>query len=135
MTMLSDFQQKHLKAARALAWTRPFEIVTEPSQSTEDYYDTPPGTPPAIRQTVMGDWAWGPGLHYTGQYGLMVPDGTVLLCTDICCQEAVEHPRARLMIDGIVTAVVRVTRYPEFGEIVIQAKRVDPPVLPAGFVP
>lgn len=130
MTILSTFQQAQLKTFRALAWTRPFQIQTSSDQTTEDYYDTPSDTPPPTQQTVNGDWAWGPGLRYIGQYGLMIPEGTVMLCTDIVYQSAIEHPRARLIIDGIPTAILDVTRYPEFGEIVVKAKRVDPPTVP-----
>jgi hypothetical protein len=127
MTILSDYQQVQLKIARSMAWTRPFQIQTSPDQGTPDYYDTPVDTPLPTVLTVKGDYAWGPGLRYLGQYGLMIPEGTVMLCCDIDHEDAVKHPRARLIIDTIPTAIVDVTRYPEFGEIVIKAKRVDPP--------
>jgi hypothetical protein len=127
MTILSDYQQAQLKIARSMAWTRPFQIQTSPDQAMPDYYDTPSDTPSPTAQTVKGDYAWGPGLRYVGQYGLMIPEGTVMLCCDILHEDAVKHPRARLIIDAIPTAIVDVTRYPEFGEIVIKARRVDPP--------
>ena len=127
MTILSDSQQVGLKHFRSLAWTRPFQIQTSPDQATADYYDTPSDTPLPTVLTVNGDWAWGPGQRYLGQYGLLIPEGNVMLCCDINHEGAVKHPRARLIIDTIPTAIIDVTRYPEFGEIVIRAKRVDPP--------
>lgn len=125
MTILSEVHQVYLKRARKLAWTRRFEIQTSGPQDTTDYYDTPGGSP--TLKVHMGDWAWGPQLRYVGQYGVQIPEGGVMLCTDILRAPALRVAGARLVLDGITCSIDRVTEYPEFGEVVVAGTRVTPP--------
>ena len=125
MTILSELHQVYLKRARKLAWTRPFQVQTYGSQDTADYYDTPSGAP--TLKTFLGDWAWGPQVRYVGQLGVQIPEGGVMLCTDIIRGPELRTVGARLVLDGITCAIDRVTEYPEIGEIVVAGTRVSAP--------
>lgn len=123
MSLLSASQQAKIKATRAEAWTRAFDVVTSPGPTGgAGYYAEPAGS--ESTQVLSGDWVWQDELRRRGSPGGPIATADVLLSTDIAHSGVLLAPTARLRIDGLLCAKTALTSYPDSGEIVVAAVRV-----------
>lgn len=121
---LSTAQIAAIKAVRATAWNRPFEVYRDVKGPITEYYDTPAAVVSGSHQVLSGDWAWRGQVENRGAASGVVQHADLALATDILHSGALMEPGTRLVVDGITVAVVRASPYPDSGEIVINAVRV-----------
>ena len=123
---LTAAQIARIKAVRARAWNRDFVVTTTVQGVATDYYDDPRMLASGSSVTLQGDWAWKGQQQFRGSAGGTLEDADLMLATDILNSGALMGGVGkRLVVDGILVAVKKATPYPDSGEIVISAVRVE----------
>lgn len=124
MGVLTAQQKAAIKAVRSKFWTLPFTIEQYTTVDAEEAFDDPVQSG-AVLLACFGDYTWRPEDGARGAEGGGIVTGNLLLCADNDLEpEFHAASGVRLVVEGVRYAVTGVTSYPDFGELVVTAKRV-----------